>query len=242
MADVMGRIHSVETFGALDGPGIRYVLFLQGCFLRCAYCHNPDTWSREEGKMITASEAVEDILKYKSFIENGGVTLSGGEPLLQPEFCLEIIRRCHEQGICSAVDTAGGAEFERSCEVLLESDLILLDIKALEETVCRELTGKSNQTSLRILRYCQENQKDIWIRHVLVPGFTLNREKLLSLAEFLKGFSCIKRIELLPYHKMGEYKWEHMGLTCFLKETKEPCEEDVMKAKAIFKNRGFFVV
>ena len=165
-----GYLHSVETFGALDGPGIRYVLFLQGCPLRCGFCHNPDTWQACTGKAVTPEDAFEDILKYKNFISSGGVTLSGGEPLLQPEFCQALISLCHSAGIHCAVDTAGSIPLDFCRQAVDAADLLLLDIKALDPTLCQELTGQDNQNALALLEYCEAAQKAVWIRHVLVPG------------------------------------------------------------------------
>ena len=236
-----GYLHSVETFGALDGPGIRYVLFLQGCPLRCGFCHNPDTWQACTGKAVTPEDAFEDILKYKNFISSGGVTLSGGEPLLQPEFCQALISLCHSAGIHCAVDTAGPIPLDFCRQAVDAADLLLLDIKALDPTLCQELTGQDNQNALALLEYCEAAQKAVWIRHVLVPGLTLRRELLENLAEFLSGFSCVEQVELLPFHKMGEYKWEALNLRSPLSGTREPTKAEVAAAKKIFQSRGLSI-
>lgn len=233
-----GYLHSVETFGALDGPGIRYVLFLQGCPLRCGFCHNPDTWQPCAGRAITPEDAFQDILKYKNYISSGGVTLSGGEPLLQPEFCQALINLCHSAGIHCAVDTSGVIPLATCRQAVDAADLLLLDIKALDPILCQELTGQDNQNALALLDYCEAVKKAVWIRHVLVPDLTLRRELLEKLAEFLSGFSCVEQVELLPFHKMGEYKWEALGLCSPLADTREPTKEETAMAKEIFQNRG----
>jgi len=263
---VKGRIHSIETFGTLDGPGIRYVLFLQGCALRCLYCHNPDTWAvcsneggtaapektecAEEGRPVCgggnicagkesdSEDILKDILTYRNFIRSGGVTLSGGEPLLQPEFALDIISRCKANGLHTALDTAGSVPLCVSRPVLDAADLILLDIKALEDDMCVELTGRSNVNTLTTLNYCEKIKKPVWLRHVLVPGYTLDRRLLEDLAAYLSNFSCIQQVELLPFHKMGEYKWQELKLNYLLGGTPEPTVKELREAKKIFEDKG----
>lgn len=236
-----GYIHSVETFGSLDGPGIRYVVFLQGCLLRCAYCHNPDTWERGRGKIMTAEKLTEDILRYRNFIASGGVTLSGGEPLLQPDFCLELTRRCKQSGLSVAIDTSGAVSLEQSQPVIDAADLLLLDIKAFDPALCQVLTGQDNRNALKTLRYCESIHKAVWIRHVLVPGVTLVPERLEELALFLKQFSCIQKVELLPFHKMGEFKWENLHLPYTLQDTPAPSREQIEMARTIFREQGFLL-
>lgn len=163
---MLGHIHSEESFGALDGPGIRYVVFLQGCMLRCKYCHNPDSWDMRCGKTIDSDELLGRILECRSFIT--GVTLSGGEPLLQPDFCAEIISRCKKNGLHTAVDTSGAVPLKKCSAVIDLADLVLLDIKALDDELCRELTGHSNEHELKLLSYCESTDKPVWIRHVLL--------------------------------------------------------------------------
>lgn len=239
---IKGSLHSVETFGTLDGPGIRYVLFLQGCALRCLYCHNPDTWKMGAGKEVDSQEVVKEILTYKNFIRKGGVTLSGGEPLLQPEFALDVIQSCREHGIHTAVDTAGSVPLLRSAPVLDAADLILLDIKSLKDSQCISLTGKSNSNTLATLDYCEQIGKPVWLRHVLVPGWTLEMSQLKELAEFLKPYQCIEKVELLPFHKMGEYKWKALKLQYQLGDITEPTEEELIQVKKLFAEAGLPVV
>lgn len=238
IAEIIGRIHSVESFGALDGPGIRYVVFLQGCLLRCAYCHNPDTWDCTDGTSTTAGEVVEKILPFRNFIRSGGVTLSGGEPLMQPEFAAAILRLCKEQGFHTAVDTSGAVPMEKCREALELADLLLLDIKAFDSEECKNLTGMGNENAFQLLQWCEKAKKPIWIRHVCVPGITLDAQKLEKLANFLSQFSCIEKIELLPFHKMGVYKWETLGIPFTLSQVPEPNANEMKKAADIFTRAG----
>lgn len=239
---VKGRIHSVETFGTLDGPGIRYVLFLQGCPLQCLYCHNPDTWDAESGELRDSEELVQQIRSYTNFIKRGGVTLSGGEPLLQPEFALDLLSRCRREGFHTAIDTSGSVPLKVAMPVVDAADLLLLDIKSYDEELCLRLTGKSGKQALALLAYCESILKPVWIRHVLVPGYTLDKEKLEDLADFLKPFQCVEKVELLPFHKMGEYKWESMRMPYALGATPVPTKAELAEARAIFENRGLAVL
>lgn len=239
---VTGRIHSVESFGTLDGPGIRYVLFLQGCGLRCMYCHNPDTWQLGGGKAMDSDEVISDILAYKNFISNGGVTLSGGEPLLQPEFAQDILHKCAKHGIHTALDTAGAVPLSVSKPALDAADLILLDIKALDNDLCMQLTGRGNKDTLNTLSYLETRHKPVWLRHVLVPGFTLDQKLMETLADYLTHFSCIELTELLPFHKMGEYKWKELRLPYALTDTLPPDKESLIMAREIFEAKKLKVL
>lgn len=232
------RIHSIETFGALDGPGIRYVLFMQGCPLRCAYCHNPDTWHPNGGRLITLSEVFDDILRYRNFISHGGVTLSGGEPLLQADFCEALLDFCHENHIHTAIDTAGSLPLSQCGSAVDAADLILLDIKALDNELHRKITGRGNENCLALLRRREETGKPVWIRHVLVPGLTLFEPLLDKLACYLEDYHCIQKVELLPFHKMGEYKWERLSAAYSLKNTPVPTADELARAKQIFISHG----
>lgn len=229
----VGRIHSVETLGTLDGPGLRYVLFLQGCELRCKYCHNPDTWNKKGGRLATVEEMVNDILKYKVFIKDGGVTLSGGEPLLQPEFCRELIRELKKNDIHCAIDTAGMVDISITAPVIAMADLLLLDVKAAKKSLHKEITGFSNSLPKATLTFCEDIAKPVWIRHVIVPNYTLKKEPLERLGEYLSNFKCVERVDLLPFHKMGEYKWEQLKLNVPLKKVPEPTAEQIAFAKNI---------
>ena len=234
-----GNIHSIETMGTVDGPGLRYVVFLQGCALRCQFCHNPDTWNPENAPIHwTSDKLVAEILKYRVFIEKGGVTFSGGEPLMQAEFVVETAQKLHQAGLHVAVDTAGFAPTETLRHVADVTDVFLLDIKALDDTLCHRLTGQGNKQALRLLAYCEQYGIKVWIRHVLVPGVTLERAALERLADYLKPFRCIEQVELLPFHKLGEYKWEALGMRSPLVNTPVPTEQQIRLAAEIFTLRG----
>lgn len=238
----MGYIHSVETFGAVDGPGVRYVVFFQGCPIRCLYCHNPDALKRKNGKKMSASAVVKDILKYKSYIQNGGVTLSGGEPLLQPKFALSIIKKLHKHNISVAVDTAGSIFTKDTKKVLKACDLVLLDIKANSEEMYQKICKTTKLNNDKTINYLYEINKPVWIRHVIVPNYTLDFNELNSLAKYLTQFKeIIQKVEILPFHKMGEYKWKELGLEYKLYDIVEPSKEEVKKAKNIFKENNFVV-
>ena len=239
--DAIGRIHSIETFGAIDGPGLRYIIFLQGCPLRCLFCHNPDTWKFKDGKLAKVSDLVNDVISYKSFLKSGGVTISGGEPLAQPEFTKSLIKAFKNENIHTAIDTAGALPLKNSKEILDAVDMVLLDIKTLDDDIAAELTSQSIENTLETLDYLQSINKRTWIRHVLVPGYTLNEKSLREVASYLKDFSCIERVELLPFHKMGEFKWAELGYDYKLLETKEPTKEEIRLAKSIFREYGFMM-
>ncbi len=236
MENIIGYMHQRETFGAVDGPGVRYVLFLQGCPLRCVYCHNPDSIQTGGGKAITVSKAMEDILHYKSFIKDGGVTISGGEPLLQHEFTHALLNACREAGLHTAVDTSGFASKQVQRKIADAADLIMLDIKSIDEEMCRQITGHSNTRALAMLDYCEISGKSVWLRHVVVPGLTLDTEALTALADHIKHYSCIQCVELLPFHKMGEHKWDKDKYS--LADTPTPTASQMAAAKQIFAQRG----
>ena len=238
MNNRVGRIHSTESFGAVDGPGIRFVAFLQGCPLRCLYCHNPDTWSASEGKIYSADELVQEIISYKNFIQNGGVTLSGGEPLMQAEFCEAVIERCHAHDLHVAIDTSGAISLERTATALEMADLILLDIKDVDSEDCKKLTGFTNENTNATLDYCESIGKEVWIRHVLLPEYTLKEDKLHRLGAFLKAYQCIKKVELLPYHKMGLYKWETLKIPSKIAHINPPTLDAVTHARDILAAYG----
>lgn len=235
-----GRIHSIESFGTVDGPGIRFVAFMQGCPLRCRYCHNPDTWTFSGGKEISAEELAATALKYKSYIKNGGVTVSGGEPLLQLEFVTEFFKILKSEGIHTALDTSGITfcaddenNIERHAKLLEYTDLVLLDIKHIDEDGHIKLTGKSNKNTLAFAKYLSETGKDIWIRHVLVPEITDKDEYLYKLREFIDGLKTVKKVEVLPYHTLGVVKYEKLGLDYMLKDIQPPAKERILNAKNI---------
>lgn len=235
---VKGRIHSVESFGAVDGPGIRYVVFVQGCQLRCLYCHNPDSWKINGGKEVSSTAIVDDILTCRQFYRSGGVTISGGEPLLQSEFTADILRRCRENGLHTAIDTSGAVPIEKTRIALEQAELLLLDIKTENDALSKRLTGKDFSLTKSTLDYCEENKKPVWIRHVIVPEVTLDMRLISSLADFIKKYSCVEETELLPFHKMGEYKWKNLGIAYSLEKTRVPTKEEMNECKKIFIAKG----
>ncbi|MEM8831026.1 MAG: pyruvate formate-lyase-activating protein [Cyanobacteria bacterium P01_G01_bin.19] len=238
-----GRIHSIETCGTVDGPGIRYVIFTQGCPLRCLYCHNPDCRHPEDGREVTVDELITDIQKYHSYMNfsGGGVTVTGGEPLMQPEFISEIFRRCQELGIHTALDTSGYVNLTVAKPVLDYVDLVLLDIKSFDPNTYRQVTKVSLEPTLDFARYLSDIGQPVWIRFVLVPNLTDAAKNINGLAEFISQLNNIERVEILPFHKMGEYKWEELGYDYQLKDTPSAPLELVDRAKAIFQEYGIKV-
>ena len=204
---MIGRIHSFESFGTVDGPGVRFVTFMQGCPLRCQFCHNPDTWDCGGGKLVTADE----VVKYRSFIKSGGVTVSGGEPLMQAEFVAEFFRLCHDEGLHTALDTSGAIITDNVLKVLDETDLVLLDIKTMDAELYPKLTGVKQNNNLAFLDILEERKIKTWVRHVVVPNLTDNDEWLRKLGEHVSHYDCVEKIEILPYHTLGTYKYEKLG-------------------------------
>ena len=243
LATQKGRIHSIETCGTVDGPGIRYVIFTQGCPLRCLYCHNPDCRHPEDGKEVTVDELIIDIQKYNSYMNfsGGGLTVTGGEPLMQPEFITEIFRRCQELEIHTALDTSGYVNLATAKPVLNYVDLVLLDIKSFDKQLYRQVTQVSLEPTLKFARYLDEIEKSAWIRFVLVPNLTDISKNIRGLAEFISQLNNIERVEILPFHKMGEYRWKQLGYDYQLKDTPSASPELVDRAKAIFQEYGIKV-
>ena len=236
----LGRIHSLESFGTLDGPGIRFVVFMQGCPLRCQFCHNPDTWDVNLGEEYTPDKLMEEILKYKAYMNysKGGVTFTGGEPLLQAEFILEVSKMCKENGISLAIDTSGFIFNDTVKELLEYINLVLLDIKNYDPIVYKNVTGVSLSPTLKFLDYLREKNIDTWVRYIVVPELTDNLDNVKKLSAHLDGYPNVKKIELLPFHKMGEYKWEELGLEYKLHDTKEPSKELMEEVIEIFESNG----
>jgi pyruvate formate lyase activating enzyme len=242
MMAIVGRIHSIETCGTTDGPGIRFVIFTQGCPLRCLYCHNPDCQNLTTGEEITVDELIAEIQKYTSYMRysGGGVTISGGEPLMQPQFVREICKRCQEIGIHTALDTSGFV-VDPAKDVLNFVNLVLLDIKSFDSEVYRKLTSVSLDPTLKLARYLSEIHKPTWIRFVLVPNLTDGISSLVDLADFISTLKNVERVEVLPFHKMGEYKWEQLGYDYQLKNTPPPTSELLQKTIGIFRSYGLQV-
>lgn len=232
------KIHSTESFGTVDGPGIRFVIFLQGCHLQCKYCHNRDTWDIKGGEYKTLDEIMEKIKDYKNYIipSGGGVTVTGGEPLLQVKFLIELFKRLKEQKISTCIDTSGMVGITQDIkEVLSLTDLVLLDIKHIDDEKCKELVGISNKKELEFARYLSDNNIKMWIRQVLIPGYTDNEKDLIRLKEFIKTLKTVEKIQLLPYHSMGKYKWKKLKIKYELENVREANQEDIERAKKILK-------
>ena len=234
-----GKIHSFFAGGTVDGPGIRYVVFVKGCPLRCQYCHNPDTWTQENAQIFSAKEVFDKGIKYKGYFgTEGGVTVTGGEPLVQIDFVTELFKLFKEANVNTALDTSG-ILFDESNPVMMKkieellkyTDLVLLDIKHIDDECHIKLTGKSNKNVLAFARYLSSHNKHMWIRHVLVPGITLNDEYLIKTRQFIDTLNNVDKIEVLPYHDMAKPKYEALGIDYVLKDTRIPTKEEVKHAK-----------
>lgn len=242
---LLGRVHSVETFGSVDGPGIRFLIFLKGCSMRCRYCHNPDTWDPETDDLRTVDELLTQAMRYRSYWgREGGITVSGGEALLQIDFLTELFRKAKAKGIHTCLDTSGQPFtrrepfFSKFAELMKYTDLLLFDLKQIDDAKHRELTGRTNRNILDCARYLSDIGKPIWVRHVLVPGVTDNDDDLHALRAFIDTLQNVKRVEVLPYHAMGTYKWEQLGIPYTLKDVSAPSEERVRNAEHILTAPG----
>lgn len=238
---MFGNIHSIETFGTVDGPGVRFVVFMQGCLLRCAYCHNPDTWEFGGGTKMSVNTLLEEILRYRNYIE--GITVTGGEPLAQIDFVTELFTRVKEHGLSTCVDTSG-ATFNRNETTLKKMDklldvcdLVMLDIKHIDSAKHEALTGKGNENILDFAKYLAKKNKDTWIRYVLIPSVTDDEKDMLSWANFVGTLKNVKKIEVLPYHTMGVGKYAELGIEYKLNDVKEPTKEEIERAEKILKGR-----
>ena len=240
MKNPTGYIHSIESAGTLDGPGIRRVLFLSGCPLRCLYCHNPDTQKLKYGRLTDAFSELREIAKNRDMLiqMKGGVTLSGGEPLVQPEFVKAIFEGCKRMGIHTALDTSGFLNNKADDELLALTDLVLLDIKSFDAGEYKILTGRQLQPTLDFAKRLSDINKPVWLRYVLVPGYTDNMNAIGELALFAQKLGNVERVEVLPFHKMGEYKWKELGLNYQLYDTPEPDEKSVRQVRSTFEKAG----
>lgn len=230
------KIHSLESFGTVDGPGIRFVIFMQGCALRCKYCHNRDTWDINCGTLISVDKLIDKIERYKNYIlpSGGGVTVTGGEPLLQPQFLISLFKELKKRGIPTAIDTSGMVDITDTIKELLSlTDLVLLDIKHINPEKCKELVGFSNKKELNFAKYLSDNNIPMWIRQVIIPGITDDKEDLLKLKSFINSLKTVKNIELLPYHELGKSKWEILGLNYELEGIPSATSEDIDRVKEI---------
>lgn len=232
---IYAKIHSIDTFGTVDGPGVRFIVFMQGCHLQCKYCHNRDTWDINSGEYISLDDLLKNIEKYEPYITpNGGVTVSGGEPLLQPHFLISLFKELKKRKIYTAIDTSGMVELTDTIkEVLSLTDLVLLDIKHIDSKKCKDLVGFENTRELKFAKYLSDNNIPIWIRQVLVPGYTDDENDLLKLKDFIKSLKSVERVEILPYHNLGEYKWKELNLEYALKDVRQANIDDVNRAKKI---------
>ena len=237
---LVGHVHSLETFGLVDGPGVRTVVFLQGCRMRCRYCHNPETWSMSGGEEWTAKDLFNRVYRYRTYWKNnGGITVSGGEPLLQIDFLLEFFALAKAKGIHTTLDTAGNpftreepffGKFQKLMEL---TDLVMLDFKEMDGARHKDLTGCSNDNILDLAKYLSDTGKDMWIRHVLVPGLTDQEDDLQAMRGMLDELKTVKKVEILPYHSLGLFKWQNLGIPYTLEGVPAPTKEEVERAEKI---------
>lgn len=244
MESIKARVHSTESFGSVDGPGIRFIVFLKGCAMRCRYCHNPDTWDVKSDQLMTADELLSQAVKYRSYWgKEGGITVSGGESLLQIDFLIEFFRKAKVQGIHTCLDTSAqpfrrtGAFFAKFEELMRYTDLLLFDIKHIDSAEHKKLTGWPNENILDCARYLSEINKPVWIRHVLVPTITDKDEFLYRMRDFISTLQNVAKIEVLPYHALGVYKWENLNIPYSLKDINPPSEERVQNALQILEGQ-----
>lgn len=231
-----GRIHSLETFGTLDGPGIRFVLFMQGCALQCQYCHNPDSWNTQIGKVVSVDDVLAEIEPYISYYKGsgGGITVSGGEPTLQAPFVAELFKACKEKwNLHTTLDSSGFCESSHAEQLLRYTDLVLLDLKQMNNQRHKALTGQPNDRILKFARWLSDRGTAMWVRHVLVPGRTDDEQDLTALGQFIGSLNGVERFEILPYHRMGIYKWEQLGKPYELDGVGTPTDIEVERAYRI---------
>ncbi len=229
-----GYIHSVETFGTVDGPGVRFVVFFQGCPMRCLYCHNPDTWEPGRGEEVSAEALLERFEKNLAFYRGGGITCSGGEPMMQLTFLTELFEQAHERGINTCLDTSGICftpdDTASAQRLLAATDLVMLDIKHIDDDAHRRLTGHSNEHILKFAEFISEQGTDLWVRHVIVPGFTDSEDEQTRLGYFIGGLKTLKAVDVLPYHDMGKRKYVELGIPYPLGDTPPVSKETAREA------------
>ena len=232
-----GYIHSTESFGTVDGPGVRYVVFFQGCPMRCLYCHNPDTWEFSGGRKVTAEELMEEYDSYKEFLKSGGITATGGEPMAQPEFLTELFSLAKSKGVHTCLDTSGivfnPENHEKIDKIIDYTDLVMLDIKHIDDEEHKKLTGKSNKNILAFAEYLRDRNIPLWVRHVVVPGITDDEKELLGLGKFLAGLTNLKALDVLPYHDMGKVKYQNLGIDYPLKDVEPLSKENAIEARDV---------
>lgn len=237
--NIVGKIHSFETLGAVDGPGIRFILFMQGCHLRCKFCHNRDTWDFKGGKEYSVNEIYEKIIRYKNYFiaSNGGVTASGGEPLLQIDFLIELFTKLKNEGISTAIDTSGIIDInEKVMKLINLTDLFLVDIKCINDEICKNLVGHSNKKELEFIKYLDSIDKEIWIRQVIIPTITDKEEDLYKLRDFINSIDNITKVDLLPYHDLGKFKWLEMNEKYDLEDIRAANSSDIERVKGILES------
>ena len=246
--EIKGIIHSVESFGSVDGPGVRYIIFLQGCHMRCRYCHNPDTWAMKDKNSYeeTPAETLKKALRYRSYWkDNGGITVSGGEALLQLDYVTELFRLAKAEGVHTTLDTSGNPFtrdepfFSKFNELMKYTDLFLLDIKHIDSEKHKALTHWDNSNILDLARYLSDNGKKMWIRHVLVPGYTDDEGDLEKLRDFVKSLKTVDRFEILPYHTLGVFKWKELGMDYTLEDVAPPTGEQIERANNILETKEY---
>ena len=246
MSEIIGRVNSLESFGSVDGPGVRYIVFLKGCHMRCKYCHNPETWSMEGGMEMTPSQVMEKAIRFKAYWKNGGgITVSGGEALCQIDFVIELFKLAKSKGINTCLDTSGNPfsmdpEYLKKFDELMSlTDTFLLDIKIIDDEKHKILTGWTNKNILELAKYLSDNNKDMWIRNVLVPGVTDDQEDLEGLRDFVASLKTVKRFEVLPYHTLGVVKYAELGIKYELEGVLPPTKEEIQRANDILETEKY---
>ncbi|MCR5514853.1 MAG: pyruvate formate lyase-activating protein [Lachnospira sp.] len=246
MSEIIGRVNSLESFGSVDGPGVRYIVFLKGCHMRCKYCHNPETWSMEGGMEMTPSQIMEKAIRFKAYWKNGGgITVSGGEALCQIDFVIELFKLAKSKGINTCLDTSGNPfsmdpEYLKKFDELMSlTDTFLLDIKIIDDEKHKILTGWTNKNILELAKYLSDNNKDMWIRNVLVPGVTDDQEDLEGLRDFVASLKTVKRFEVLPYHTLGVVKYAELGIKYELEGVLPPTKEEIQRANDILETEKY---
>ena len=232
---MIGYIHSIETFGTVDGPGVRFVVFLKGCPMRCIYCHNPDTWSMENATAMTSEEILTKYAKNASFYKNGGITITGGEPLMQLDFVIDLFKKAKENNIHTCLDTSGilfnENELSKYEELVKVTDLVMLDIKHIDNIKHKEITGQENKNILNFARFLDQHNIQMYIRHVVVDTYTTNENDLFELGRFIGSLKNVKALDVLPFHNLGKVKYEKLGLPYKLKDMEDLSKEKAQIAK-----------
>ena len=240
MSEVKGYIHSTESFGSVDGPGVRFIIFVNGCPMRCQFCHNPDTWKMQDGEERTTDELLKTAIRYRSYWKKeGGITVSGGEPLMQMDFMIDLFKKAKAEGVHTNIDTCGAVFtreepfFSKLEELMKYTDMLMLDIKHIDDEEHKKLTGHSNKNILAFAEYASSKKKQLWIRHVVVPGITYNEKYLHELGMFISKLKSVKALDVLPYHDMGKVKYQNLGIDYPLKDVEPLPKAEAAKARDI---------